>query len=637
MTYPSNKTKRFEHSLGVMDLAGRIFCSSVSNSDDRVLNSFLQEIKDSVKKWRESVSGEHLGLIVPRNSLTKYTSKSILSMPLPESAFYSRYLPEKISKRDPEDKVAYYIAFQAVRIAGLLHDVGHMPYSHILEHALKKLYKKVGRIPDNERTINHKHFIDALEAYCDPKAEDADEIHEELGKECAEKIFECIANSTEKDENNIFFVASYDFACRILQSKVSQNDIYSDLHLIIAGVFDADRLDYCCRDAFCAGTRKDIINFKRLLLTYSICIANSDEPLSEESEVPCSSRHHFYFCPDVKNVPLVEDLLYRRWDIFSMINYHHRVHKHETLFEEVIVDLGLKELTSSTEISDLMPGPLPLKVYSIWKLIGLLKGNDPPEYLLIQFDDSWMDTLLKCSFFDRYSEDFMWSQDRANNPDWNRFDELISSQKHYYSVFKRPEDFQPFDELFFKHVLDNLRTPKPDDPVLAEQKRTELLLALDGIEEYNRFLQEKGSLFFHWIVSNTTLKVGILSEDREDLLEEIQDQFNASLNDKDKIQNIILRDCTFKLGCSSAKSKLFVSDSGEARPYQNFSMIEQLLKERKYFSLPVHLYFLPTHTTGEYPTDTSGINKEEDMFNKLVHIMWDVICKNTKIKEEENT
>lgn len=42
LTFPTNRTKRFEHSVGTMWLSGKIFQESVTNTSKEVLTSFFE-------------------------------------------------------------------------------------------------------------------------------------------------------------------------------------------------------------------------------------------------------------------------------------------------------------------------------------------------------------------------------------------------------------------------------------------------------------------------------------------------------------------------------------------------------------------------------------------------------------------
>ncbi len=98
-------------------------------------------------------------------------------------------------------------------IAILLHDIGHGPYSHALEHSI----------------------VDGIS-------------HEQLSK-----IF--------MDKLNRYFDGKLDIAISIFNGDYKKKY----LHKLVSGQFDMDRLDYLKRDSFFTGVSEGIVNYERLL------------------------------------------------------------------------------------------------------------------------------------------------------------------------------------------------------------------------------------------------------------------------------------------------------------------------------------------------------------------------------------
>jgi len=128
---------------------------------------------------------------------------------------------------------------QKVRIAGLLHDVGHAPFSHTFELALKMM------------NLNIKFF------------------HEENTKKICEKI----SLSKKKDEMSQFITGDLNSYFKTIgkiatgdKEGLSSKDKF--LSSIISGEIDADRIDYLLRDSLHTGVH--FIGFKLSLLLESI-------------------------------------------------------------------------------------------------------------------------------------------------------------------------------------------------------------------------------------------------------------------------------------------------------------------------------------------------------------------------------
>ena len=100
-----------------------------------------------------------------------------------------------------------------VNIAMLLHDIGHGPYSHALEHSI----------------------VDGIS-------------HEEISR-----IF--------MNQLNEKFQGKLDIAISIFNGDYKKKF----LHKLVSGQFDMDRLDYLKRDSFFTGVSEGIVNYERLL------------------------------------------------------------------------------------------------------------------------------------------------------------------------------------------------------------------------------------------------------------------------------------------------------------------------------------------------------------------------------------
>lgn len=137
-----------------------------------------------------------------------------------------------------------------VMIAGLLHDIGHLPFSH------------------------------AMEKVCDTK-------HEEFSTQI-------ILGDTEVHSilNRAFKGLAKDVAAVI--SYCHPNEI---LNQIVSGQLDADRMDYLLRDAYCTGTSYGKFDLERILRTIRV---KSQKIVVKESgmhsvEDYIMARYHMYW------------------------------------------------------------------------------------------------------------------------------------------------------------------------------------------------------------------------------------------------------------------------------------------------------------------------------------------------------
>lgn len=237
LVYPGATHRRFEHSLGVMELATRIF--------DVVTN--------------------------PVNLITKYNEKDLFG--------------SNINQRQRLNWRA------ALRMAALLHDVGHLPFSHAGETAL---------LPDG---WNHEKITVNIIL--------SDEMRELIGKLDIDPIKVAkIAVGPDKFRRS-FPDANYTIEEELL-SEIITNDN-----------FGADRIDYLLRDSHHAGVAYGKFDHYRLIDTLRILPKEYEEGLNEPTLGIESGGLH-----------TAESLILARYFMFKQL-YFHRVRR--------IYDIHLKD------------------------------------------------------------------------------------------------------------------------------------------------------------------------------------------------------------------------------------------------------------------------------------------------------
>lgn len=228
---------------------------------------------------------------------------------------------ESIMKRSSEDSIKIEnIVLYKVRLAALLHDIGHCFYSHLSESVYGKMeefkllqdlfkkYKKALKPKPHEifsyliiNTPSFKTFIREKVDFPSIRGLNINDFMIEIGN----------------------MIIGYN------NESASGNIIYSYMTSIINGSFDADKLDYIKRDSYLAGLALTY-DIERLLYKIDVKPITIGEKTDQRLTI------------DINGVTALEELTFSKIMLFSYIYHHQKV----LISEEIVKDLiyGLLKL-----------------------------------------------------------------------------------------------------------------------------------------------------------------------------------------------------------------------------------------------------------------------------------------------------
>ncbi|MDO5291563.1 MAG: HD domain-containing protein [bacterium] len=426
LTFPTNRTKRFEHSIGTMKLCSDMFFYSLLNTTGPMLHEFFEifereyaeifkEIADDKELCKEKLGGREPEAI-PNVELDKLRH-SLIPNNIPE-----------------QYKMVHIILIESIRAAALLHDIGHPPFSHIVEFALKKVYLEYKDKPVNEKE-NAKNFVEIMSKYF----EGDKKLHEQMGDEISEGILRKIIMPVPKDDEeyaeNLFEVLVAETVKRIF----AEEGAFKEIHKILDASLDGDRLDYVTRDVISSGMDAGKIEYSRII--------NEMQLIMEDGKI--------YFCVPLKAVTSVEDFVKRRYNSYKDIIYHHRVIKTDFLLEEIVKDLVRKYLNET--VSDTEPShevAIPFDISGLWFPLGDKKSAIKAN-ALSQWNDSWLMTVLKQIYYTGYYHNESIEEGTSEFVLEQRLAEFLRNSKRYHSLIKRSENFKIIDDAVKNELLKN--------------------------------------------------------------------------------------------------------------------------------------------------------------------------------------
>jgi uncharacterized protein len=179
------------------------------------------------------------------------------------------------------------ITLHELRIAGLLHDIGHGPFSHASEEVIRELDDVKDTIDrDNRFSKSKPHEMIGYKI---------------LNSSSFKDFFSDLLKQYDETDLSLESVSEM-----IIGSMTDKQHYKAD---IINGTFDADKLDYLSRDAHFTGL-KMAIDTDRIFATMLV-----DE----------RKRHAKRVAVDVGGVHILEQILFNKMLLFPSVYHHHKV------------------------------------------------------------------------------------------------------------------------------------------------------------------------------------------------------------------------------------------------------------------------------------------------------------------------
>jgi HD superfamily phosphohydrolase len=361
--FPSISTKRYIHSLGTMHVASHMFKNSLINSNINTSEKFLRNAKVEIEK------------LIRHNNF---------NIDLKRLDIYDKTLLGFSFSLDKELEVTYLVLLQALRLAGLLHDVGHLPFSHQTEDALTCLYVSIKKI---ERPNKEERFF--LKFYKKITLNGKLIFHESVATIYLDILFK--HELLELEEKNREVVELYYLIVKnILGNVITKSFSYETLHDYVASMIDADRIDYINRDLLASGYISNSADFLRVTRE---CILIEDD-------------NTFKLLFMSSGLSDIEHLIESRFNLYKKVFYTHSISRLDTLLEKIIIYLSKEYLSIS---------PKDKKIYQsiamIWKF-SKEKNSEKQLDIISQLDENWLISLFKKEYFKIKYQDILTYEER---------------------------------------------------------------------------------------------------------------------------------------------------------------------------------------------------------------------------------
>jgi HD superfamily phosphohydrolase len=414
LVFPDMRVSRMAHSLGAMHLASRFLAASLGNARNDERRLLLEGFRALVAREQQLGLGQGA-----------------------ETALLGQGL---IAARDVDagDRLVVLLIEQGLRLASLVHDLGHLPFSHDFELALDDHLRG-----DPADAARFPRLIG--------QAPGGHDIHERVGYQLADVVQEHVFNRALADQP-IAKPAEVALliARRILHAPAVPELVdepvdlaLSWLHELVAGEIDVDRADYVLRDVRHYGLASAGYDIDRLVANLTVVL--TPEHTLQTAVLP-------------QGVSAAEELLVARFRMYAWAVYHHKVQQ---------AAAGLR-----VTISYLLREGGDVVRHFLADIDALAGGEREAELVerFVGYDDVWWTGIMRAALRDGADE---------NVEPWLAL--FLQRRPGPVSLWKRPAEFPvedrgrwnrrlpPMEDLERRNAFEDTRRSLRNDGVLVER------------------------------------------------------------------------------------------------------------------------------------------------------------------------
>jgi len=310
--FPGATHTRFEHSLGVMHIAGLLYASIISNQ--KFLLASLQNAYTAASPEMQKHFLQHEeqhGSLLKTHTATQFLETS-------------PYL------------------YQCVRFAALLHDCGHSPFSHSGE----KFMVTWEELEKNLHSLNMAPWL--MTAFKNKIENQKSAGLFQKNKKITHEVYTLFIVSDIFTQEHLFLSPQMgQDICAVLDlsipphqdGDVHKSGLQSLLHEIVSGEIDADRMDYLLRDSRECGVIYGHFDLERILDSIGFYLNNTTQ--------------QYHLAMRKSGISAFEDYLRARLSMYKQVYFHKTATACEAMLEHIkktpdkfVLPLNLNEYLS---------------------------------------------------------------------------------------------------------------------------------------------------------------------------------------------------------------------------------------------------------------------------------------------------